>query len=419
MTFTDQTHTSEIAPRLCLGCACFCHDLTYTAEGQILDSKGCKLAHQWQRSQASTPVGSEPEMDEAVRRISLARQLKFQIAFTGLQQLSLESQKLALSLAERLGAWVFSGDGQTRVDPWAMAFAQNGGWFASWTEIHQRSDGLIQWFAPLWKTHPRWLERFGPRAGKSSVMCIDQPDDDTSGSGLSNHQLISLDPGHAAWFLADLGMALNRGTTDGMDHRIRQLVEIFQKSKWLTWLRSEDPQGLLDPVGIAESITTLIKQANTGRRRMVMAEVPQGGLTPAGLKAVLSWRTGLAAPMWFSPEGPVYRPGEFSADDANLVVSFGDRPTLKTGQSFIWFNTGHSDQIPINAPSLTQISLARLGSGQGGTIVRADGVTLHVAPMLTDGSQKTAEELLSRILNSLELEAAQSKIPPEIRGAKS
>lgn len=403
MTASDQpsNHSPSTGiAHLCLDCICFCHDLIYTETGQLHESHGCKNARDRQHQPMESSLPDEFHHAQAIESLREASRLNRQIAFTGLEQLSLESQKAALDLAENLHAWVLSGNGTKSVDPWAIAFAQKGGWYASWTEIRHRSDGLILWFAPLWSSHPRWLERFGPKSRLSNLLTILPPDEVATDSGLINEQQILLDPAHALIFLADLRTALKHGHENISDSRIRRLSQMFQDSHWLTWVRSEDPEGLIDPLATAESITEMIGQSNSPTRRVVMADVPHS-LNPQGLKAVLSWRSGLTAPMWFSPEGPVYRPSEFSVDNSEVVVAFGDRPTLQSGQTALWFSPSSVTEMPAN---ITQIPVAELGFDDSGTIVRADGVALQVPSKVISRRIKTAE-FLSNIRNALNLQS--------------
>ena len=381
--------TSPELAHLCLDCACFCHDLTYAANGVLIDSKSCKHAQNCGPGFTESSHQADFYITQAIQTLQEAIRLNRRIAFTGLEQLSLDSQKTALDLAENLHAWVLSGNGTTSVDPWAMAFAQKGGWYASWTEIRHRSDGLILWFAPLWSSHPRWLERFGPKSSLSNLLSIQSPDEVATDSGLTNEQQIHIDPAHALTFLADLRMALKQPDRECTDSRIRRLQQMFQDSHWLTWVRSEDPEGLIDPLSTAESITEMIGQSNSPTRRVVMADVPHS-LNPQGLKAVLSWRSGLNAPMWFSPEGPVYRPSEFSVENAEVVVAFGDRPQLRSGQTALWFSSGPATA---DSPDITQIPVSKLGFDDAGSIIRADGVALHVPAMVSRHRIKTSEFL--------------------------
>ena len=403
MTASDQPSNHSTSPELahlCLDCACFCHDLTYNEAGVLVDSKSCKRAQNRELGLTESSNQADFYLTQAIQTLREASRLNRQIAFTGLEQLSLESQKAALDLAENLHAWVLSGNGTKPVDPWAIAFAQKGGWYASWTEIRHRSDSLILWFAPLWRSHPRWLERFVPKSRLSNLLTILPPDEVATDSGLTNEQQILLDPAHALTFLADLRTALKHGHEIISDSRIRRLSQMFQDSHWLTWVRSEDPEGLIDPLSTAESITEMISQSNSPTRRVVMADVPHS-LNPQGLKAVLSWRSGLTAPMWFSPEGPVYRPSEFSVDNAEVVVAFGDRPTLQSGQTALWFSPSSVTEMPAN---ITQIPVAELGFDDSGTIVRADGVALQVPSKVISRRIKTAE-FLSNIRNALNLQS--------------
>lgn len=398
---TPLNNSPEAWGPTCFGCGCFCHDLVFE-NGQLVDDRNCCLARTWAdsgegRTGGITPPALNTSMwnasEELLRKAFQHRDL---IAFTGLENLDYHAQDSAITLASMLNAWVLPGEGATSSDPWALAFAQKGAWLASWSEIRQRSDALLHWFAPTWETHPRWVERFGPRSHHAHRLAVVEPDTEVSGTGLIEEQLVRLEPAHALAFLADLRLALRRANIEPHDSRIRRLVHLFRQSHWLAILRGEDPSGLVDPLGVAESFLTMVGEANTAQHRVVVADLPSA-INAAGLKALLSWKAGLAMPLWFSTEGPVYRPGEMQLSDFDGRIHFGaEMPDIKEGQWLVWLNSGEIHNQKTSLRNIIEIPVANHFENLSGQMVRGDGVYIR-SPDIENTGLIRAETLFGHL----------------------
>jgi hypothetical protein len=176
-------------------------------------------------------------------------------------------------------------------------------------------------------------------------------------------------------------------------------VHLFRQSHWLAIVRGEDPAGIVDRQGVAESFLTMVAEANSAEHRVVVADLPNA-INAAGLKTRLSWRAGLAAPLWFSPEGPVYRPDEMQLSDFDGHIHLGPRlPSLKSKSWTLWLNSGLSSDETHSASNLIEIPVADEIDNNSAVMVRADGVVIR-------NPEKTNSEIMTstRILGSLATE---------------
>lgn len=300
----------------------------------------------------------------------------------GLEHTSWEVQKAAISLAEMLGAWVVrEGEFRGNGSHWAASFAQKGSTAASWGEIRLRSDALVLWYAPLWHTHPRWIERFGPISSRAHRLAVVTPDSSIPADGWIENQVIQVDPGEANAFLRAVRASLKDASQDSSDAVVRRFVHTIRTSHWLAVVRGDDPPGLADPFGVAESFADLVAEANSsGDRRVVSTHVPNES-NAAGLDALLSIRTGLSTPMRFTPDGPVRALGEWSPDKADFVLSFLtglSEVDIPSGIRFVSPELTGSIGSVSNSDRTISIPVGTCGLESSGTLIRGDGVVVPV-----------------------------------------
>lgn len=322
------------------------------------------------------------------------------IALVGLEHTAWEVQKAAIALAEDLGAWVvrepeFQGGGS----PWAASFAQKGCTAASWGEIRLRSDAVVLWYAPLWHTHPHWMERFGPASSRAHRLAVVSPDSSLASVGWIEDQMIRVDPGQSNAFLRAVRASLKDDLQESPDASVRRFVHTVRNSHWLAIVRGDDPPGLADAFGVAESFADLVAEANsTGDRRVVSTHVPSE-INAAGLDAVLSIRAGLSTPMRFTADGPARALGEWSADKADFVVSFYtglSEEDIPAGIRFVTVDAADRFGPDSNSGRTISIPVGTCGLGASGTLIRGDGVVVPVRNV-----RKASDPDLLTILHAL------------------
>ncbi len=382
----DRASIHPEAACVCTLCACLCHDVNPLADAAELPA--CRIVRDFRRrideQESLAPELVEGRIAEAGKLFVEAVRYGRSIALVGLENAAWEVQKAAIDLAETAGAWVVRESEFPGVTSgWQVSFAQKGLRSATWTEIRQRSDALLLWYAPLWLTHPRWIERFGPRSPRAHRLAVISPEAPAPPEGWIEDQLVRVDPARAIEFLRAVRAALHDAHAEASDEAVRRIVHVIRNAHWLGIVRGEEQADLTDSCGVAETFTDLITEAECeGARRVVLTHVPKP-IGSTGLDAILSMRAGLSTPMRFTPEGPMRGLGEWSPAHAECVMAFGPasaevrimntnasrfvaEPGLATSHSRA--SHGHGVSIPAGW----------LGADRSGTVVRADGVVVPV-----------------------------------------
>ncbi len=368
---------------VCAGCSCLCHDLDLLAAEP--DFRGCELGERFAAlsvlSAAASDFDVSARVDLAVKRLRDALHFGRSIAFVGLENLAWEAQKQALSLAEAVGAWVVrESEFRGNRSPWAAAFAQKGGTNATWGEIRLRSDAIVLWYAPLWRTHPRWIERFGPVSQGARRLAVVTPDMGAPPDGWIEDQIIALDPARANDFLRSVRAGLADESLEPEDSGVRRFVHAVRNSRWLAIVRGDDPPALGDAFGTAETWTDLVAEANSAERRVVSTHVPTE-IGAVGSETLLSIRAGISTPMRFAAEGPVRADGEWSAESTDFVVSFMTGLTeteIPAGIRFVPATGWVVDGASGDAGMVMSIPVGTCGRESAGTMIRGDGIVVPV-----------------------------------------
>ena len=359
---------------VCTDCSCLCDDLKWSQMYGWLEQTKCHRLRS-NKFDFKTKISNYQDILENINTI-ITDSIKYnqRIAFTGLEHLSFESQKLAIEMARRIHAWIISDENGISAEPWDLTFSQLGGWYASWSEIRLRSDSLLLWYAPLWETHPRWVERFGPRSHHAHRLAVIEPEAKIDDNHWFEEQVVRVDTEHVLAFMTDLRMALKNQSDNHPDGNIRKLIHHFNHSHWLSIVKSEDPSVISDKLAYAHSLMKIVMESNRPDRRVVMTSISQAR-NSYGLSAIQSWRTGLHMPIWFSPEGPVFRPDEIKPDGFDLLISFGVNKPRLLADLVIWMNPrGHEI---IHLDDFIEIPVSEVGVDLGGTFIRQDGVRIQ------------------------------------------
>ncbi|MFM7316454.1 MAG: hypothetical protein ACKO5E_05855, partial [bacterium] len=336
-------------------------------------------------------------IENAMKLINDAISYNQLIAFTGLEYLTFESQKLAIEMARRINAWIISNEKGTSADPWDIAFSQLGGWHASWSEIRLRSDSILLWYAPLWDTHPRWVERFGPRLHNAHRLAVIDPGVELIDNLWFEEQVIRLNSEGSIAFLTDLRLALKNKSDNHPNGDIRHLIHHFNNSHWLSIVKSEDPPLISDKLAYANTMIRLVMESNRLDHRVVLNSVSRAPNTQ-GMSAIQSWRAGLHMPIWFSPEGPVFRPDELKLDEFDLMISFGFNKPLSFRGKLIWMNPQGNEINQFD--DFIEMPVSNIGLDSGGTLIRQDGVAIY-AGKSRESSRLNVSDFITSFLNSV------------------
>ncbi len=151
----------------CTVCGCVCDDLVvHLKDERIVRLEGaCTLAEPWfaRVAQAERPAasvrGTATELSEAVSCAAEILSTSRAPLIFGLSRSSTAGQRLAVRLAERLGATIDTTASVCH-GPSIMAIQQVGESSCSLGEVRNRADLVIFWGANPAESHPRHFERY-------------------------------------------------------------------------------------------------------------------------------------------------------------------------------------------------------------------------------------------------------------------
>jgi formylmethanofuran dehydrogenase subunit B len=170
----------------CTFCGCVCDDIQLTVEGErIIQAKhACVLGTAWflnhsvEHRPACLIEGRAARIEEGVERAArILTDAKYPLVY-GLSDTTVESQRMAVSIADWIGANV---DTTTSVchGPTGMAFQGVGEVTCSLGEVRNRADLVMFWGANPAESHPRHFTRYSlmPKglfvpAGRKGRTCV-------------------------------------------------------------------------------------------------------------------------------------------------------------------------------------------------------------------------------------------------------
>lgn len=383
---------------VCTDCACLCDDLKWSSELGWIDQFRCHRINNHSTDSRLPAQIVETAVEKLISQLQDAIKYNYIIALTGLETIGFEMQKMAFQLAESLNAWVLPHTASTSADPWELMFSQLGGWHATWSEVRLRSDGILFWYAPIWQSHPRWIERFGPLSHHAHRLAVVEPDTPLEENHWMEEQFVRLEPGHAIAFLAELRVLLQKDLEDHHDSKMRRILHQFRNSQSLAVVRSADPRDVPDKASYASQLNRLVMENNSSTRRIITSCIPEV-INASGFNSILSWRAGLPLPVCFSQEGPVFRPDEISIDEFDLIIAFGNHPVSSEGKKSIWLKPG-GNEIRLDEDFI-ELPVSKIGYDAGGTIIRADGIAIHIEKKMETGRTDVGQ-LIEIILDRID-----------------
>lgn len=387
---------------VCTACGCACDDLTVETDGArvIAFEPPCPLAAAFllaERPAAEVPGKLVARIDQAARLLRAAKAP----LIMGFERATVEAQRFAVEIADRLGAYLDPTDnrGASR----SHAAVQNvGAITATLGEVASRSDLVVYWECDPATTHPRHMERFANREHQRTLVVDHWPS--PSASLADDYMLIPTRSG--AECLATLralvrGIALDAETvehqTGNCMDQWQQLAERLKAAKYPAIFTND---------ASSPEITELVRDLHRHTRAVALAL----GAAPNALGAaqVLTWQTGFPAAVRFARGYPEYLPDEATAAqllargevDAALIIAADPLPHLPLGAA------NHLRAIPTivlddrdtvtRQAATVAIPVAPFGLADEGTVFRADGVALPLRPAIAS-TLPTTEEVLRAI----------------------
>lgn len=397
----------------CLGCGCLCDDIELIISGEQIQTAGnaCALGESWFRTSPNEdrpPVLVEGQavdlavaLDRAVRILSSARRP----LVTGLRSTTCEAQRLAVGLADRIGAIVDPASADTAA---GRAYQNAGAVRCSLGEVRNRADFVLFWNGDPQTTHPRHRERYSvdPRGlflpnGRADRTVVILNESGASGNMGGADLVLERNPGQdfeLLWTLRALvkGVAPQVEHVDDIGPSLADLEGLVRRMKACRFgvifygpSLSTGPSGR----GNVEALVRLVQELNAFTRFYAL---PLGGAgNGTGAENVLTWQTGYPFAVDLGQGSPRYGPGEFTATellahgevDAALIVGTDQLAGLAqaahdhlTRIPTVILEPGTAGAAPY--PATVSFTTATTGIQTFGTVFRADGVALPLRPAL-------------------------------------
>ena len=383
----------------CTACGCLCDDIALTTDGdRIVEAENaCAIGRDWflaDHARGDRPAaaidGQSATFDEAVAKAAAILKEARSPMVLGLVGATMEAQRAAVALADRIGATIDPGRSSDSLPRW-RAVQRVGMVSATLGEVRDRADLVVFWGVDPAATHPRHLERYSGepigrfvpegRRGRTIVVVDAEP------GQTKCDRFVFLDPERHAEALSDLRMIVNGITPNTRHEALDELAHRMKTARYGAFFFGAMPGGT---VAVEEALK-LVRDLNRHTRFVALTMGARGNL--AGAEAVLSWQAGSPRAVDFSGGSPRFLPDEATAErrlirreaDAAVVVADDPEACLSAGalaslQSIptILIAPRASDREDITVAMNTSTP----GIHAGGTVLRCDGAALPLRPAL-------------------------------------
>jgi formylmethanofuran dehydrogenase subunit B len=344
----------------CGGCGLVCDDIEFTDRPR----RTCALGDVWfaERLAPAPPlarvdgreVALETALDAAAEILRAARAPLIH----GLGRTSCEAQRVAVALADRLGALIDPGSS-------GFAFAARGASTATLGDVRDRAEIVVVWCADPVTTHPRLFERLKlPAAGRELVV-VDTRRTPTAEAADTFVEIADQVEGL---------LALRTGTHE-LAARLRAAANVAVLH------HVAEPAAAIELHALVRDLCQDTHAVSVTLRREANA---------AGAQDVLAWQTGYAAAVSFARGHP--REATTIDADAALVVG-AEPPEHLRAIPLIWID-------PRAEEARVAIATAAAGVHRAGVVHRLDGVPVPLrAPIESD--RPGDDEVLAAIAERL------------------
>lgn len=426
---------------VCTACGCLCDDLTLTVEGRRVTrvEPPCPVAASFflkERPEPPAPAliaGQPATVEAALARAAEILQAASAPLLFGLQYATVDAQRTAVALADRLGATIDPTDAQGRSQNHA-AIQTLGAVTATLGEVAGRSDLIIYWNCDPAVTHPRHIERIarhryttpGEHSAKRRVIVV-APTRNAS-SKLADESLDLRAGGDVAALAVVRAMlaaakpeeikiddeANVQRQTGAPIAQWAYLAQRLKQARYAAIFYAPDKTDPAGPDAVAQSITELVRDHHR-HARAVALPLGEPGNAP-GAAQVLTWQTGFPSAVSFAAGFPQSLPGESTAaaildrDETDAAIILGADPLNPATSALTASARNHLQQIPTivldDQPTATaqQAAVAiftpTFGIETAGSVFRSDNIALPLHAAIPT-NRPAAEELLQRLLDLL------------------
>jgi formylmethanofuran dehydrogenase subunit B len=417
---------SRVEHVTCLGCGCGCDDLTVNVDdGRIVDvAPVCPIGRSWfgdgsvpsKVLRSGQPVSFDEAITEAAASLTGARGRA--LVYLG-PEVTSQAQRLALTLADLLGAAVDSATSETAATG-LLAVQRRGRAGATLGEIRNRADAVVFWGVDPAQRYPRLIARYVEpagtqvpqgRAGRTLVAVSVGSERGPSGADVSLD--LKLDQEIAA--LSVMRASLQGHPIEKIPQPIKAAVDIAERlsrARYVVLVHDAEPtEQPRNPLRVEALIA--LAQALNGPTRAALISLRAGGNRP-GAEAVLTSQSGYPFSVDYSQGAPRYLPTERGLDRlaagafrAALVV--GSLPVEDRARAAL----AKVNAIVIGPGSTEATFAARVaidtgvaGIHEAGTAYRLDEVPLQLRPAL--GGPRSVTETLRALINVVRAELGRS-----------
>jgi formylmethanofuran dehydrogenase subunit B len=405
----------QICDFVCTACGCACDDLSVTVEGEriIAFEPPCPLAEAFLLADYHS-VESGDATALIAQAAELLRDARAPLVM-GFERATVEAQRLAVAMADRLGAFIDPTDerGASRSH---AAVQTVGAVTATLGEVAQRCDFIVYWECDPATTHPRHMDRFASRDGQRTVIVANWP---TPSAALADeYLLIPAGSGvESLWTLRALvrGIALDAENVElqtgnslaAWQHLADQLKAAHYAAIFFDASFQSGASRVVPDPGACErapqAITELVRDLHRHTRA---AALSLGAASNAvGAAQVLAWQTGFPAAVSFARGYPQHLPEEATAvrlitrREVDVALIIAADPLAHWPPD----SAEHLKSIPLvvldDRDTLTAqaatvaIRTASFGIAEMGDVYRSDGVALPLRPAIASPHQAMADVL--------------------------
>lgn len=398
----------------CLGCGCACDDITVIARsGRIAEARNaCSLGVAWFGTgvvptrivSRSGPRTVAQAIAEAAQLLAAARGPLVYLA----PEMSCETQRIAIGLADRLGAMLDSATTATAA-PSILAAQRRGRVSATLGEIRNRADTVLFWGVDPSSGYPRYASRYAPepiglyvprgRAGRR-VIAVDIG---AARAPAEADERISFSPEEevAALTLARAavtGALGEHAPSNPLQARAARLARLARDARYLALVADGEADPTRDPRR-GEALILLTDALNQSLR-CALSTLRAGG-NRSGADAVMTWQTGFPMAVDFTRGVPSYTPergatSRLEAGEIDVALVLGAPHAVPSSVAGALATTRcvaigpGASESPF--PTALAIDTGIPGVHERGTAVRLDEIPLPLRPALEPSAATSFHE---------------------------
>ncbi|MBA3482221.1 MAG: formylmethanofuran dehydrogenase subunit B [Pirellulales bacterium] len=424
----------ELRDFVCTACGCTCDDLRLTVRGSRVTAvqPPCPLAESFLRRELGaieSPClidGKPADVDAALARAAEILQAASAPLVMGFERATVETQRHAVELADRLGGFLDPTD-ERGVSRNHAAIQTVGAVTATLGEVAARSDLVVYWNVDPATTHPRHLERFARRpysapAAPTKLRRVITVAAARSKTSTASDEYLELESCGEAAALAvlrtllrggDLDLAQVAAQTGAPLEQWAYLAQRLKTAQYVALFYEPAPgePGRLGPDVLSQGITDLVRELHRHTRAAALRlGAPWNAV---GAAQVLTWQTGFPSAVSFAPGYPTYLPREASAQallergevDAALIIGADPAAHLSAVARAHLATIPHvvlDDHLNATASSAAVVLFtAKFGLETAGNVFRSDAVALPLKPAVTP-TLPDAAALLAKLLERID-----------------